>query len=82
MVHQADVDKLQRRLEDLRGTINRSGENTKERVDALRRDANALLKEGEGTDFEPALKSVVSLLDCLRRGLAAQQELNRSIRVA
>lgn len=75
MIQQSDVDKLQRRLEDLRGAICRNS-GTHDRVDALRRDANNMLKEARGTDFEPALKSVATLLDCLRRGLQAQSKLN------
>ncbi len=82
MITQSDVDKLQQRLEDLRGTLNRQGPLLAERVDTLRRDARKLLDESRGTEFEPAMQSVADLLDCLRRGLGAQDELNRSIRVA
>lgn len=77
---QHDVDALQDRLETLRGTVLRSGSDVADRVDDLRRDTNRLLKRAAGTDFEPAMQSVANLLDCLRRGLGAQAELNRSAR--
>ncbi len=79
MISQCDVDKLQVRLEDLRGTLCRQGPRLQENVDRLRRDAAQLLDEARGTEFEPAMQSVVDLLDCLRRGLGAQDELNRSV---
>ncbi|MEM1098293.1 MAG: hypothetical protein AAGH92_05840 [Planctomycetota bacterium] len=77
---QHDVDALQERLEDLRGTMVRSDACVADRVDHLRRDTNRLLKRAAGTDFEPAMQSVANLLDCLRRGMNAQAELNRTAR--
>ncbi|MEM7577002.1 MAG: hypothetical protein AAF328_05950 [Planctomycetota bacterium] len=78
-ITQDDVDALQERLETLRGTMLRANSNVAERVDHLRRDTNRLLKRSAGTDFEPAMQSVANLLDCLRRGLGAQADLNRSV---
>ncbi len=77
---QHDVDVLQSRLENLRGTMLRSGSDVADRVDLLRRDTRQMLQRAAGTDFEPAIQSVADLLDCLRRGLGAQAELNESVR--
>ncbi len=79
MISQIEVDKLQQRLEDLRGTLCRQGPELREKVDRLRSDTTKMLEESRGTEFEPAIQCVADLLDCLRRGLGAQDDLNRAV---
>jgi hypothetical protein len=70
------VERLQTKLETLRGAMIRNHSGLHEQVDQTQWEAKRLLNEAEGTDFVPALQSICSLLDCLRRGMDAQADLN------
>lgn len=82
MVDQQQVDRLTEELKDLRGAVVRDGRHMADRVARVLRDARRLHQESQGTDFEPALRSVENLLGCVQRGLAAQGNLNTNLRQA
>ncbi len=75
MTLKQQVERLQAKLESLRGSMIRSQTGLREQVDHAEWEAKRLLQEATGTDFEPALRSICSLLDCLRRGLESQTDL-------
>jgi hypothetical protein len=71
------VEQLQQKLERLRGALVRAPQSgLLAEVDQARWEASHLREQAEGTDFVPALDSIVTLLDCLRRGVEAQTQLN------
>ncbi|MEM9883447.1 MAG: hypothetical protein AAF800_11065 [Planctomycetota bacterium] len=78
MVNQQDVDRLTDELTSLRGAVVRDGRQMADRVDRVLREARRLHDASHGSDFEPALRSVENLLGCMRRGLAARDELRRA----
>ena len=82
MVNQEDVDRLTQQLQGLRGAIVRNDAKMADRVDNVIREAHRLHEDSIGTDFEDALGSVENLLRCMKRGLAARSDLNRSLRHA
>jgi len=75
MVNQQEVDRLQDKLQSLRGAVVRNDPHMPERIDTIMKEAQRLHRESAGTAFEPALQSVEDLLNCLKRGLAAKQNL-------
>ncbi|MEM6458871.1 MAG: hypothetical protein AAF710_05710 [Planctomycetota bacterium] len=78
MVNQQDVDRLTDELTTLRGAVVRDGRQMTDRVDRVLREARRLHDESHGSDFEPALRSIENLLGCMRRGLAAQDQLRQA----
>ncbi|MCC7407179.1 MAG: hypothetical protein IT442_03855 [Phycisphaeraceae bacterium] len=79
MVTQADVDRLQKELEQMRTTLLRDRAAVRASIDGLIDRAGQLRDDAAGGKFEPAIASVHGLLISLRRGLAAQAALNATV---
>lgn len=82
MVNPQEVTRLTEELQSLRGTVVRNGRLMSERVERVLKDARRLHEESIGTDYEPALASVENLLDCVKRGLEAKDQLTTRLRHA
>jgi hypothetical protein len=82
MVNAQEVSRLTDELQRLRGAVVRDPQAMSEQLRRVRRDCDRLQREAVGSPFEPALTSVQSLLQCVERGLASQQELNTRFRKA
>ena len=82
MVSQQEVTRLTDELQRLRSAVVRNEGPMTDRLARIQGDASRLLDEAQGTAFEPALRSVVSLLDCVARGMASQRDLKTRYRQA
>jgi len=78
MIQQADLDRLHRELESLRGMVREDRPAAAASLDGLIRRASTLQAEARGTDFEPAVASIRQLLGALHGSLSAQNRLARA----
>ena len=79
VVKQKDVDAMLAELEHARRILKQSREAVYPQIDSLVERAAELHKESIGGKYEPALSSVHTLLDSMRRGVKAQQSLNQTM---
>ncbi len=77
MVTQTDVDHLQAELEQLRELVFSDKASVENRVEHVIAKADQMRQDAQGSNFEPAIESVLSLLQCFQSGIKAQAELNR-----
>jgi len=77
MVTQTDVDHLQAELEQLRELVFNDRTSVELRVEQVITKAGHLRQKAQGSNFEPAIESVLALLQCFQSGIKAQAELNR-----
>ena len=76
MVKQKDVDALLAELEHARRILKQNKEAIYPQIDTLVDKAENLHKLSIGGKYEPALNSVHYLLDSMRKGMKAQEQLN------
>ncbi len=78
MIEQRDVDELLAELETMRTTLMRDRKAIKPKLDELVTKAKQMRQSATGGKFEASVTSVHGLLESLRAGVQAQEQLNKA----
>lgn len=78
MIEQRDVDELLTELETMRTTLMRDRKAIKPKLDELVAKAKQMRQSATGGKFEASVTSVHGLLESLRAGVKAQEQLNKA----
>lgn len=78
MVEQRDVDELLIELETMRSALIRDRQTIKPKLEELVAKAKEMRENAAGGKFEASVTSVHGLLESLRAGIKAQDQLKRA----
>ena len=78
MIEQRDVDELLNELETMRAALVRDRQSIKTKLDELVAKAGRMRANATGGKFEASVTSVHGLLESLRAGVRAQEQLNKA----
>lgn len=78
MIEQRDVDHLLNELEAMRAALTRDRQAIQPKLDDLVAKAGRMRQSAAGGKFEASVASVHGLLESLRAGVRAQDQLNRA----
>lgn len=78
MIEQRDVDELLHELETMRASLIRDRQAIRPGLDGLIAKAGQMRKNAAGGKFEASVASVHGLLESLRAGVRAQDQLNKA----
>lgn len=78
MIEQRDVDELLIELESMRTALLRDRQSIKTKLDELVEKAGHLREDAIGGKYEASVTSVHGLLESLRAGVRAQDQLNKA----
>ena len=78
MIEQRDVDQLLNELEAMRMSLIRDRQAIQPKLDELVAKAGRMRQSAAGGKFEASVNSVHGLLESLRAGVRAQDQLNRA----
>lgn len=78
MIEQRDVDQLLNELEAMRAALIRDRRAIQPKLDDLVAKAGRMRQNAAGGKFEASVTSVHGLLESLRAGVRAQDQLNRA----
>ncbi|GAB4108301.1 MAG: hypothetical protein Kow00105_14890 [Phycisphaeraceae bacterium] len=78
MIEQRDVDELLAELEAMRVSLLRDRQAIQPKLDALVAKAGQMRQQAAGGKFEASVTCVHDLLESLRAGVRAQDQLNKA----
>jgi hypothetical protein len=78
MIEQRDVDELLTELETMRAALMRDRQAIKPKLDELVAKSKQMRMSAAGGKFEASVTSVHGLLESLRAGVNAQDQLNKA----